>query len=62
MSGLMGAKRPPPPPPAPEPTPMVDEEAIRKAKERAMRAARGRGGRASTVLGAAVQQAEKLGG
>lgn len=60
MSGLMGTKQAPPPPPPPEPTPMVDEEAIKKAKERALRSARGRGGRASTVLGSALD--DKLGG
>ena len=40
-------KKPPAPPP---PVAIVDPDKIRKAKERAMRAAQTRGGRQSTML------------
>lgn len=59
MSGLMGAKEPPPQPEPPPPTPMVDEEAIKKAKQRALERAASRSGRSSTILGGS---SDKLGG
>lgn len=60
MAGLMGTKQAAPPPPEPEPTPMVDEMAIRRAKERALLKNRNRGGRASTILSG--YNDDKLGG
>lgn len=61
MSGVFGGKKEPPPPPPPPPTPIVDEEAIKKAKDRALRRQSIRGGRASTVLGGALDD-NQLGG
>lgn len=60
MAGLMGTKEAAPLPAEPEPTPMVDEVAIRRAKEKAIAKNRSRGGRASTILGRVSE--EKLGG
>lgn len=60
MAGLMGTREAAPPPNAPEPTPMVDEMAIQKAKQKALMKNRNRGGRASTILSQAND--EKLGG
>ena len=60
MAGLMGTRQAAPVPEAPPPTPMVDEEAIRKAKERAMAKSRARGGRQSTILSKAGE--DRLGG
>lgn len=65
MGGLFSAPKAPPPPEMPEPVPMMDEEAVKRAKQRAMRSARSRGGRMSTLLSAAAQTADgekKLGG
>jgi hypothetical protein len=56
MAGLMGTREAAPQPAAPAPTPMVDEESIRKAKEKALVKSRTRGGRASTVLGGAREE------
>ena len=54
MSGLFGSK----PPPMPAPTPMVDEEAVKRARLRTATRVRESGGRDSTILGSA----DKLGG
>lgn len=54
MSKMFKPKIPPPP----KPTPMVDEEALKRAKTRTVATRRQSGGRDSTILGSA----DKLGG
>ena len=54
MAALFGSKTPP----LPEPTPMADEDAIKKAKQKTAMRLRTMGGRESTILGSA----DKLGG
>ena len=56
MSGLFG--KTPKPPPA---TPMVDEEALKRAKKRGVERVRNSGGRESTILGE-MGGSDKLGG
>lgn len=56
MSKLFGGS--PKMPKPPEPTPMVDEEAIKRAKKKTAARVRGSSGRDSTILG----EAERLGG
>ena len=60
MSGLFGSK--PKTPAPPPPTPMVDEEAVTKAKKRASQRLAGSSGRASTILGGSLGTGEKRGG
>lgn len=59
MSGLFGGT--PKIPDAPPPVPMVDEERIRKARERALRMRQQNSGRASTLL-SRPDNMPKLGG
>lgn len=61
MTKLFGGKPKVKIPDPPKPVPMADEDAINKAKRRAVARTRQSGGRESTILGE-VGGAEKLGG
>lgn len=50
MGGIFSKPKMPPPPEPPAPTPMEDEEAVKKAKQRAIARQRAGSGRASTLL------------
>ena len=48
-------------PAAPAPTPMVDEEAVARAKKRATQRTSGKSGRTGTLLSGSLGPGEKLG-
>jgi hypothetical protein len=48
-------------PAAPAPTPMVDEEAVARAKKRATQRTSGKSGRTGTLLSGSLGTGEKLG-
>jgi len=58
MSGLFSKPKMPATPAPPPPTPMVDEDAVKRAKLRTAARVRESGGRDSTILG----NADRLGG
>lgn len=58
MAGMFSKPKMPTPPP---PTPMVDEEAVARAKKRTTQRTSGKSGRTGTLLSGSLGTGEKLG-